>query len=169
MCTGYGGVGTEVIPGQFANTMDEVTTPDDNVHISSNVGSMFTEIPISDTTDHHLASYGLRKLHHVNGTLAKQYILHVPRKSLTDMPKVLHGVSHLPFNIFVNAFKEEAIGTALTNPKRRQGNVDDIFAIWPHEHFTLRNFLARLSSVFSSMKLSVELETPSIALSYDLG
>jgi hypothetical protein len=60
--TAYGGVETKAIPKQFVQIRDDVTAPDDDVHANSNVESLFTEIPIADTTNiirQHLASYDL--------------------------------------------------------------------------------------------------------------
>ena len=68
-------------------------------------------------------------------------------------------LSPIVANLFMEAFEEKALESAVLRPRMWVRYVDDTFVLWPHEEDKLETFYRHLNSQHPSMQFTMEKES----------
>lgn len=156
----------------FVELTKNMNTTEDDILVSFDVESLFTNIPVKETLN--IIENRLR-----NDTELKDRTK-IPVEIIMELLNLctelnyfeLNGqiyrqdegmamgspLSPIFANIYMEEFEQKAIATAAFKPKVLLRYVDDTFAIWSHGHDELDKFSNHLNSISPNIKLTVEKE-----------
>ena len=159
----------------LVNILKEVQTEEQDIMVSFDVESLFTNVPTDETLEI------LKELLDKDDSLSsrtpipKDTVLELTRLCLTttyfqykdsfyqQKSGMAMGspLSPLMANIFMEWFEERALDTALKKPKLWLRYVDDVYSQWQHGRPSLQEFLNHLNSIHPSIKFTMEVEANS--------
>ena len=158
--------------GHFVQRLQEVTITDNDLLVSFDVKSLFTQIPIDDalviiaekvqnddTLIERTTLSATTVCELVEECLRSTYFQY--RQSYweqTEGSPMGSPLSPIIANLYMEAFEQKAIRLATDKPKLWFRYVDDTFVIWQHNLECLDNFHKHLNSLNNSIEFTMETE-----------
>lgn len=158
--------------GHFVQRLSMITITDQDLLVSFDVKSLFTQVPIDEAL-----TIVADKIHDDDSliertTLSATSICQLVRECLrstyfeyrqsyweqTEGSPMGSPLSPIIANLYMEAFEQEAIRLAIDKPKIWFRYVDDTFVIWPHGLDKLEQFHNHLNRRNDSIKFTMETE-----------
>ena len=157
---------------QFATLIQDLTLQPDDIMVSFDVVSLFTNVPTSDATtiakDRLLADPSLKdrtdltpdQLHDLLLTCVHSSSFRWRDKFFEQSAGTSMGspISPVLADMFMEEFEQLAINTADHSPKIWLWYVDDTFVIWQHGQDNLQLFLEHLNGLHRCIQFTMEQE-----------
>lgn len=145
----------------FVRKIQKIKTQPEDILVSFDVESLFTNIPITETLDIIKRSGHLDKnlLPLVKHCLTSTYFQFQGEfYEQTSGAAMGSPISPIIANIFMEHFENETLRKARFKPSTWFRYVDDTFVIWPHGPDRLTDFLTFLNSQHPNIKFTMEVE-----------